>query len=46
MVRQKAMVDSAEGRLQIRPKQKRWISEGTLEMIEQKHLAFLRWQED
>ena len=28
------------------PKQKRWISEGALEMIEQKHLAFLRWQED
>lgn len=28
-----------------RPKQKRWISEDTVEMIEQKRVAFLR-QED
>ena len=28
------------------PKQKKWIPEGTLEMIEEKCLAFLCWQED
>ena len=44
---QKAVVDSAEEHLhRRRPKQKKWISEGTLEMIEEKRLAFLRWQED
>ena len=39
---QKAIVDSAEKHLQRKqPKHKRWISEGTPEMIEQNHLAFL-----
>ena len=43
----KEIVDSAEEHLHRKwPKQKRWTSEGTLKMIEQKRVAFLRWQED
>ena len=43
----KVIVNSVEEHLHRKwPKQKKWISEGTLEMIEEKRLAFLRWQED
>ena len=40
---QKAVVDLAEEHLHRRrwPKKKKWISEGTLEMIEEKRLAFV-----
>ena len=39
---QKAVVDLAEEHLyRRRPKQKKWISEGTLKMIEEKRLAFI-----
>ena len=44
---QKAVVELAEEHLyRKRPKQKKWISEGTLKMIEEKRLAFIYWQED
>ena len=44
---QKAIVNSVKEHLHRKqPKQKKWISEGTLEMIKEKHLVFLCWQED
>ena len=44
---QKAVVNSAEEHLHKKqPKHKKWISEGALEMIEEKRLVILPWQED